>query len=118
MRRLWSPVPGRRVEPGMVARAARVAVVVGTILVAINQGGVGTIARVALTFTVPFLVSMYSMIGMVPELLPQQRSKTGGAYRCRRCPSPGFGEAVVSPGDPLPSCPRCGGEARWIPSHA
>lgn len=126
MRPLSVSMPGRRVEPGMAARATRVALVVGTILVAINQGDslirdplrFGMAARIALTFAVPFLVSMYSMLGMVPELRPRQRSKTGGVYRCRNCPSPGCGEAVVGPGGALPPCLRCGDAARWIPTRA
>jgi hypothetical protein len=107
----------------MLARAMRVALIVGTILVAINQGDgllrgplrLGLIARMGLTFVVPFLVSMYSMLGMVPELRPGQRSPTGGAYRCRTCRSAQQGEALADAGDPLPPCPQCGGEARWIP---
>lgn len=106
----------------MLARATRVALVVGTILVAINQGEallrgplrVGLMARIALTFAVPFLVSMYSMLGMVPELRPGQRSAAGGVYRCRNYPTAHAGEAVVRAGDRLPPCPRCGAAARWI----
>lgn len=64
------PVTGRRIAPGMIARATRVALVVGTILVAVNQGEallheplrVGMVVRVAVTFLVPFLVSLYAML--------------------------------------------------------
>ncbi len=110
----------------MIAKAGRVALGVGTVLVVINQSAAvlhgplrsEVLLRVGLTYAVPFLVSLYSMVGMVPELKPGQRSKTGGAYRCRTCPTPGQGEAVVSAGDALPSCPRCGSAARWIPARA
>lgn len=110
----------------MIAKAGRVALVVGTVLVAINQSTAvlhdplrtGLLLRVGLTYAVPFLVSLYSMVGLVPELRPGQRSKPGGVYRCRSCPGSGHGQAVVSAGDALPSCPRCGIAARWIPTRA
>ena len=109
----------------MLARATRVALLVGTILVAINQGdavlrgplGFSLVARIGLTFAVPFLVSIYSMLGMVPELRPGQRSPKGGAYRCRNRAMAHQGEAIVSTHDRLPPCPQCGDTARWIPSH-
>jgi hypothetical protein len=108
----------------MLARATRVALVVGTLLVAINQGDallrdplhLSLVARIGLTFAVPFLVSMYSMLGMVPELRPRQRSSTGGAYRCRAC-QPRSGDAIIGARALLPPCPQCGDAARWIPSR-
>lgn len=52
----------------MIWRSARLALVVGTILVAINNGsallsgdlGAAAIARIGLNYAVPFLVSLYS----------------------------------------------------------
>ncbi len=110
----------------MIAKAGRVALVVGTALVAINQSTAalhgplhsGLLLRVGLNYAVPFLVSLYSMVGVVPELRPGQRGKPGGVYRCRNCPGRGHGQAVVSAGDALPSCPRCGVAACWIPTRA
>lgn len=106
----------------MISQAVRVALVVGTILVAINQGAAlregplraGLLLRIGLTYAVPFLVSLYSMVGMVPQSTPGQRSGGGGTYRCRSCPGPGGGEAVVAAGAALPECPHCGVRARWI----
>jgi hypothetical protein len=99
----------------MLTRAARVALVVGTFLVVINDFlRLGSTGRIGLTFLVPFLVSMYSMLGMVPELRPGQRSPTGGAYRCRKCRTADQGEALAGAGDPLPPCPQCGRAAHWI----
>ena len=57
-------------EPRVRDRALRVAVVVGTVLFAINQldvvlrGEVSAlvVAKIALTFTVPYLVSSYSAL--------------------------------------------------------
>ncbi len=110
----------------MIARATGEATFVGRIPFVINQGDTkirdpvhpGLVVRIALTFAVPFLVSMYSMLGMVPELRLGERSPAGGVYRCRNCPGPGLGHAAVGAGDALPSCPQCGVAARWIPIHA
>ena len=57
----------------VVRRAVGVAVVVGTILVAINHGDLlwrweipaGRAARIALTYCVPYLVSTYSSVQAV-----------------------------------------------------
>lgn len=106
----------------MLARATRMAAVVGTILVVINQGTTllreplrpGLLARVALTFAVPFCVSLYSMVGMVPELRAGERSAAGGLHRCRTCPGSSPAHAEVGPGAALPSCPRCGRRGRWV----
>jgi hypothetical protein len=59
------------VYPPVCGRAVRVALVVGTILVGINQSDVllsghimpSVLARMALTYVVPFLVSTYSALG-------------------------------------------------------
>ncbi|MBI3983320.1 MAG: nitrate/nitrite transporter NrtS [Gemmatimonadetes bacterium] len=66
---------------GMVGRAVRTALVVGTVLTAINQGRAlvtrpltaGLLTQIGLTYVVPFLVSLYSMTGMVPARRPAQR---------------------------------------------
>jgi len=58
-----------RLRAGMVSKATRVALVVGTVLVAINQGaaiiegrvGTGLLLQIGVAYAVPFLVSLYSM---------------------------------------------------------
>lgn len=111
-----------RVTADMLARAARTALVVGTVLTLINQGGslvrgatdAGLAARIVLTYLVPLFVSLHAMLGMVPELRAGQRSERGGAYRCRA--SHDHAEpARVGAGEALPPCPSCGDAAKWVP---
>lgn len=64
-------------SPGVVKRAARVAVVVGLVLAMINHGDrivsgtvdFGTLWRILLTFLVPYSVSTYSSVLSVREYL-------------------------------------------------
>ncbi|MEM9532755.1 MAG: nitrate/nitrite transporter NrtS [Pseudomonadota bacterium] len=66
----WLTTAGRR---DIVVRSLRVALVVGTVLVIINQGGViaageataGTWVRSALTYLVPYLVSTHASVSAV-----------------------------------------------------
>jgi hypothetical protein len=96
--------------------------VVGTALTLINRGesllrgppGMGLIARIALTYLVPFLVSLYAMRGTIPDLRTGQRSARGGPYRCRAA-SDHADLARLAPGQLLPPCPTCGRGARWVP---
>ena len=63
----WISIAGRG---DVVSRALKVAAVVGTILVAINQGDVilagaidaGVIAKILLTYLVPYGVSTYAAV--------------------------------------------------------
>ncbi|WP_217694049.1 nitrate/nitrite transporter NrtS [Vannielia litorea] len=69
----WQVATGRSV----VIRAARIALVVGVVLALINHGhrlvsgtvDGGTLARIALTFLVPYCVSTYSSVLAVRERL-------------------------------------------------
>lgn len=66
----WLEVAGRR---DVVVRAAKVAAVVGTLLVAINQGDallsgqvpLDVLAKIMLTYCVPYGVSTYSSVKVV-----------------------------------------------------
>ena len=79
-------------HPALVGRASRVALVVGTVLTAINQGNaiVGGHAtaellwKIPLTYLVPYLVSTYSTLGAVrtrPEatIVPLGRGTDAGS---------------------------------------
>lgn len=69
-------------DPAVVRRALRYAAVVGAILIAVNQGdailagriGPPELAKMALTVTVPYLVSTFSSVGALRTL----RSHNGG----------------------------------------
>jgi hypothetical protein len=109
----------------MVVRAAKVALVVGTALTLVNQGpelaggpiGPQLGLRVVFTYSVPFVVSLYSMLGTTEELRPGARSRRGGTYLCRGCTGPVRAVVTVAPGERLPPCPQCGPNARWVPRH-
>ena len=65
-------------RPGVIKRSAKVAVVVGTALVLINQGSVifsgaanlDTFIRSALTYLVPFAVSTHGTVSALREQKP------------------------------------------------
>ena len=104
----------------MVRHATRVALVVGTLLTAINQGpaligssGSASLAlRIALAYAVPFCVALYSMRGTTLDLRPGDRSRRGGRYVCRT--GGGGLQMTVAIGERLPPCVQCGSEVRWV----
>ncbi len=69
-------------EPSVVRRALKFAVVVGSVLIAINHGDAilrgdlepGRIARMALTTMVPYVVSTLSSVGAMMQTPPQSRA--------------------------------------------
>jgi len=71
-------------SPSVVRRATVVAIVVGTVLVAINHGdailrgelGVGRLLRIALTVMVPYCVSTYSSVSALRASARQQRGSS------------------------------------------
>ena len=77
----WLAVAARR---DIVSRAIKVGAIVGTILMAINQGDVllqgnitaETVAKILLTYCVPYCVSTYASVEAVRSL-----EKTGGGDR-------------------------------------
>jgi len=68
----------------VVRRASAVAVVVGTVLVAINHGDailrgdfpLGRGVRVVLTVLVPYCVSTYSSVGAIREQRSQEKNRS------------------------------------------
>ena len=62
-------------QPGIVKRSVRVALVVGTVLTLINQGGrllaldidAPTLARIVLTYIVPYCVSTWAAVGALRD---------------------------------------------------
>jgi hypothetical protein len=107
-----------------VRRALRTSFIVGTALTIINLGHTlvhdpltaGTAARIVLNYTVPFLVALYSMLGAVPEWKVGARPIRGGTYKCRRCANGRADITEVEPRQPLPACPTCGADGRWVPA--
>jgi hypothetical protein len=73
----------------VVRRATAVAIVVGTILVAINHGdaivrgdlGVGRLLRIALTVMVPYCVSTYSSVSALRASAREHRDVSQGEFR-------------------------------------
>jgi hypothetical protein len=63
-------------EPAVVRRALRIALIVGTLLIAINHGdallrgdiGVLRLAQMMLTVMVPYCVSTVSIVGVLREI--------------------------------------------------
>lgn len=62
-------------RPAIVKRSVRVALVVGTVLTLINQGGrllaldidAPTLARIVLTYIVPYCVSTWAAVGALHD---------------------------------------------------
>ena len=77
-------------HPSVVQRAARVSLVVGSILTAINQGNVllsgyfplELLWKIPLTFAVPYSVSTYSALGAL-----RQRDASAGFPRAQEVPA-------------------------------
>ena len=70
-------------DPSVVRRAAKIALIVGVILALINHGHLliagdvdaGTMARIALTFFVPYSVSTYSSVQAVRDRMQMLESR-------------------------------------------
>ncbi len=70
--KVWFAIATR---PAIVKRSVRVALVVGTALTLINQGGrllaldidAPTLARIVLTYIVPYCVSTWAAVGAMHE---------------------------------------------------
>lgn len=70
--KVWFAIATR---PAIVKRSVRVALVVGTALTLINQGGrllaldidAPTLARIVLTYIVPYCVSTWAAVGALHE---------------------------------------------------
>ncbi len=70
--KVWFAIATR---PAIVKRSVRVALVVGTLLTLINQGGrllaididAPTLARIVLTYIVPYCVSTWAAVGALHD---------------------------------------------------
>jgi hypothetical protein len=70
--KVWFAIATR---PAIVKRSVRVALVVGTLLTLINQGGrllaididAPTLARIVLTYVVPYCVSTWAAVGALHD---------------------------------------------------
>lgn len=70
--KVWFAIATR---PAVVKRSVRVALVVGTVLTLINQGGrllaldidAPTLARIVLTYIVPYCVSTWAAVGALHD---------------------------------------------------
>lgn len=70
--KVWFAIATR---PAIVKRSVRVALVVGTVLTLINQGGrllaldidAPTLARIVLTYIVPYCVSTWAAVGALHD---------------------------------------------------
>lgn len=104
----------------MIWRSVRVAVVVGTVLVAINNGHTllaghvtGTVlVQSALTYAVPFFVSLYSLRTSAQRYRPGERSPCRQVLVCLTCDGKVMVESVEA-GAPIPPCAHCGDLAHW-----
>ena len=104
----------------MIGRSLRVALVVGTILVAINNGRAMVTGHVtgalllqsALTYAVPFLVSLYSLRTSVQMYRPGDVSPCRQILVCLTCDGKVMVESVEA-GAPIPACAHCGELAHW-----
>jgi hypothetical protein len=105
----------------MVWRSGRVALVVGTILVMINQGEAllaghvtgGILVRIGLTYCVPFLVALYAGRAAVRRARTGERSLRRTSYVCVSCMEATPCVVTVDAGATMPSCACCGATARW-----
>lgn len=106
----------------MIRRSALLALVVGTILVAINSGGAilsrdlsaATLARIGLTYAVPFLVSLYTWRSAVRALRPGQVTRRSATVVCVTCEASPRPAITVQSGGTIPQCEHCGADARWV----
>mgnify|MGYP006297121033 CR=1 FL=1 len=109
-------------EKRTLKRAIRVALLVGVILNLINQPGIfvsfsfheASIAKILLTFIVPFGVSLYSSILSGSKVKPGRVSRLDAILKCKRCNKTNF---HVHLGEPVGECPECKKKTRWSPAQ-
>lgn len=106
----------------MIGRSAALALIVGTILVAINSGDAllsrgpswALLVRVALTYAVPFLVSLYTWRSAARVMCPGQVAARRETVVCLTCDDPASCAVIVESGETIPPCQRCGADTRWV----
>lgn len=106
----------------MIWRSAWLALMVGTILAAINSGPVllsghvsaSTTTRIGLTYLVPFLVSVYTWRSALRVICPGQVASRRASLVCLSCEGPASHIVAVESGAVVPPCQRCGADTRWV----
>ncbi len=101
----------------LLIRALKIAFVVGIILNLINQGEALisldfqeiNIAKLLLTFTVPFCVSMYTAISMKIKFHIGEKAVDNAVLRCKSC----NGCIQVQKDQIIPFCPTCEDKTKW-----
>ena len=105
------------IERSSLIRASRVAVLVGIILILINNpeilsGNFSDLNQgsIVMSFLVPFLVSTYSSILSHNKIKPGEISPIDGALKCNNCKKANF---HIQIGQEAGECPQCKTDTRW-----
>jgi len=109
-------------EKNTFTRAIRVAILVGIILILINNPEIFIsfsfqnlkIGRVLLTFLVPYCVSTYSSVLSNSSLKPGNVSPIDALLKCKSCRKTNF---QVHIGQSIEECTQCKGKTRWSPKQ-
>lgn len=105
----------------VIIKAAKIALIVGTLLNAINQGeAVASLAfaqidwvKFALTYCVPFGVSLYTSLSMRTKVRPGTIIPVNLELSCSQCGA----IHTVPPHQSAPNCPNCHEATVWSLSH-
>lgn len=105
------------INPLVVRRAIRVALIVGIILNAINQGYSIThgfqnfhVLQFILTFIVPYLVSTYSVVLSKFNFVSGEVASVDALIQCKKCNGSHF---KIHKGELVPYCPSCNNKTTW-----
>ncbi|NHB70331.1 nitrate/nitrite transporter NrtS [Perlabentimonas gracilis] len=105
------------IKPLVVRRAIRVALIVGIILNAINQGYSIThgfqnfhVLQFILTFIVPYLVSTYSVVLSKFNFVSGEVASVDALIQCKKCNGSTF---KIHKGELVPYCPSCKEKTTW-----
>lgn len=101
----------------IVSRALKVALIVGTALNLINQGGVLinlafenlNMVKFLLTFFVPYSVTTYTATAMKIEFHIGTKAVIEADLKCKGCGA----KIHVAQGELIPECPKCGIKTQW-----
>ncbi len=101
----------------IVQRAIKVALIVGTALNLINQGGILlnmafenlNLIKFSLTYFVPYSVTTYTATAMKVEFQIGTKAVIDANLKCKECQE----EIHVSQGELIPECPKCGIKTQW-----
>lgn len=105
------------VSRGVVLRALKVALIVGTTLNLINQGETITafdfsnlnLTKFFLTFIVPYSVTTYTAVSLKLEFQIGTKATVDADLECKSC-----GATIhVNKGSLIPECPKCGVKTHW-----